>query len=60
MKRRHKEDLKLQSVVERIKEYWQNWKSHVDRMVGTRIPKQGFEYTPMGTRDRERSRKKLS
>ena len=32
----------------------------LERMVDTRIPKQAFEYGPVGTRDRGRSWKKWS
>ena len=36
-------DFKLQSVLDRIKEYGHNWESRVECMVDTRIPKQSFE-----------------
>lgn len=39
--RGHKEkDPKVISAIDRIKEYRQNWKSHVERMVDTRFLKQ--------------------
>ena len=43
-----RKNLKLQSVLERIKEYRQNWKSHLELMIDTRIPKQAFEYLASG------------
>ena len=51
-----RKDPKLQSVLDRIKEYRQNWKSHVERML---IPKQAFEYRAVGTRDRGRHWEKM-
>ena len=47
-------------VLDRIKEYRQNWKFNMERMVDTRIPKQAFEYRTVGTRDCGRSWKKWS
>ena len=37
--------LKLQSILDRKKEYRQNWISNVERMVDTRTPKQAIEYS---------------
>ena len=39
-------------------EYRQNWKSHLDRMVDPRIPKQAFAYRPVGTSDPVQEKKK--
>ena len=53
-------DLKLPSVIGRLKEYRQGWKSRVERLVDTNIPKQSLKpgiaesLRPAGRTDRGR------
>ena len=45
------EDIKIPSVIDRIKEYREYWNSHVERMVDTRFPKKTLKYIPAGKKD---------
>ena len=49
-----RKELKLQSAMDRTKEYRQIRESHVEPMLDTRILKQAVEYRSVGTRDRGR------
>lgn len=41
-----RQDLKIQSVLDGIKEYWQDWKSHVEHVIDMHTPKQMPDYRP--------------
>ena len=53
-------DVYKRQVLERIKKYRHNLKSHVERMAATRIANQASEYRLVGPRDRGKPWEKWS
>ena len=49
--------LKIFCLSDKIKQYRQDWKRHVQHMPRGRLPRAAFHYRPKGRRDRGRSRK---
>jgi hypothetical protein len=50
--------LGIPTLYEKIKEYRNNWKTHLQRMEQTRIPLQVYKYRPSGRRDIGRPRRR--
>jgi hypothetical protein len=48
--------LKVDNIVEDIKQYQRRWVDHLERMDRSRLPKLAFQYQPRGWRDRGRPR----
>lgn len=53
-----REELEIFNINERLKDFKQNWKEHVDRMPDTRLTKQIMQYHPKGRRSVGRPRKR--
>ena len=53
-----RQDLKIQSLNETIKEYKRRWCGHVARMPDTRLPVAALKYKPSGRRDVGRPRRR--
>jgi hypothetical protein len=51
-------DLGISSLSEKIIEYRNKWKAHVQRMERTPIPLQAYKYQPSGKRDIDRPRRR--
>jgi hypothetical protein len=52
--------LKVTSIQDKISNYKTDWRDHVNRMSGSRLPKLETQYIPIGRRDRGRHVKKLT
>jgi hypothetical protein len=48
--------LKVDNIVEDIKQYQRRWVDHLERMDRSRLPRLAFQYQPRGWRDRGRPR----
>jgi hypothetical protein len=48
--------LKVDNIVEDIKQYQRRWVDHLERMDRRRLPRLAFQYQPRGWRDRGRPR----
>jgi hypothetical protein len=48
--------LKVDNIVEDIKQYQRRWVDHQERMDRSRLPRLAFQYQPRGWRDRGRPR----
>jgi hypothetical protein len=48
--------LKVDNIVEDIKQYQRRWVDHLERMDRSRLPRLAFQYQPRGCRDRGRPR----
>ncbi|PSN56251.1 hypothetical protein C0J52_00415 [Blattella germanica] len=46
-----------ESAVDKVQKYKKQWKTHINRMSGERLPKLTQEYRPSGTRNIGRPRK---
>jgi hypothetical protein len=51
-------DLGISSLSEKIIEYKNEWKAHLQRMQHNRIPLQAYKYQPSGKRDIDRPRRR--
>jgi hypothetical protein len=51
-------DLGISPLSEKITEYGNRWKAHLQRMEHTRIPLQAYKYQPSVTRDIDRPRRR--
>jgi len=51
-------ELKIESILDYIKYYQENWRSHVNRMDAGRFPKAILRYRPQGKRSIGRSMKR--
>jgi hypothetical protein len=49
-------ELGISPLSEKIIEYWNKWKAHLQRMEHTCIPLQAYKYQPSGKRDIDRPR----
>jgi hypothetical protein len=45
-----RERLKVQSIIEEMQTYHENWREHVERMQDGRFPKLALKYQPVGKR----------
>jgi hypothetical protein len=50
--------LGISPLSEKITEFRNKWKAHLQRMEDTRIPLQGYKYQPSGKRDIGRPRRR--
>ena len=55
-----REELEIFNINERINDYKEKWKNHINRMDSTRIPHLIHKYQPRGRRDVGRPRKRWS
>jgi hypothetical protein len=51
------DELGISSLSEKITEYRNKWKAHLQRIEHTRIPPQAYKYQPSGKRDIDRPRR---
>jgi hypothetical protein len=51
-------ELGISSLSEKIIEYRNKWKAHLQRMEHTRIPVQAYKYQPYGKRDTGRPKRR--
>jgi hypothetical protein len=51
-------ELDISPLSEKIIEYRNKWKAHLQRMEHTRIPLQAYKYQPPGKRDIDRPRRR--
>jgi hypothetical protein len=51
-------ELGIPPLYEKITEYRDKWKIHLQMMKQTRIPQQAYKYCPSGRRDRGRPRRR--
>jgi hypothetical protein len=52
-------EFRISPLSEKIIEYRNKWKAHLQRMENTRIPLQAYKYQPSGKRDIGRRRRRL-
>jgi hypothetical protein len=53
-------ELGISPLSEKIIQYRNKWKAHLQRMKHTRIPLQAYKYQPSGKRDIDRPRRRSS
>jgi hypothetical protein len=51
-------ELSISPLSEKVTEYSNKWKAHLQRMEHTRIPLQAYKYQPSGKRDIDRPRRR--